>query len=223
MKEVHSHNSHTRWICDVMLRARGLEKASPVAYVSYVIARLTCCPLEFWEAIKVLGKGFMSPGLVHRPQWTVICSSFGYSSVEEQSRHGLLVHSSQILAGNTISGPWLLNESLAQKAHCSPWASVLPPSCESASGSHSYLQDGASLRLAVHILAGLEHAQGDTVQQDDQHADMLEPGESSELRRMHLVSRGQRHGECQQKHGPIYTSKEPALLIQITKAAPKIC
>lgn len=56
-----------------------------------------------------------------------------------------------------------------------------------------YLQDGAPLRLALHVLAGLEHAQGDAVQKDDQHADVLKPGERKVLRRAHTSS-GHREG-----------------------------
>lgn len=59
-----------------------------------------------------------------------------------------------------------------------------------------YLQDGASLRLALHILAGLEHAQGDAVQEDDQHADVLKPGERRVLRRAH-TSVAIRRGEAE--------------------------
>lgn len=61
------------------------------------------------------------------------------------------------------------------------------PHTSQASGAawDPYLQDGAPLRLALHVLAGLEHAQGDAVQEDDQHADVLEPGERRALRRAH--------------------------------------
>lgn len=76
-----------------------------------------------------------------------------------------------------------------------------------------YLQDGASLRLALHILTGLEHAQGDAVQEDDQHADMLEPGERRVLRRAHAsvaFGRGEAEGPCylniKSRHS--HTSKE---------------
>lgn len=67
--------------------------------------------------------------------------------------------------------------------------------------SSAYLQDGAALRLALHVLAGLEHAQGDAVQEDDQHADVLEPGERRALRRAHDASEGSRKGEVGAPHG----------------------
>jgi len=60
-----------------------------------------------------------------------------------------------------------------------------PMSQASGAARDPYLQDGAPLRLALHVLAGLEHAQGDAVQEDDQHADVLEPGERRALRRPH--------------------------------------
>lgn len=41
----------------------------------------------------------------------------------------------------------------------------------------AYLEDDTPLGLALDVLTGLEQAQGHTVQQDDQHAYMLEPGE----------------------------------------------
>ena len=47
----------------------------------------------------------------------------------------------------------------------------------------SYLQDGAPLRGAAGVLARLEHPEGDAVQEDDQHTDVLEPGGSKELRK----------------------------------------
>lgn len=62
-----------------------------------------------------------------------------------------------------------------------------------------YLQDGAPLRLALHVLAGLEHAQGDAVQEDHQHADVLEPGERRALRRAH-ASAAIRSGEAEASH-----------------------
>lgn len=47
----------------------------------------------------------------------------------------------------------------------------------------SYLQDCAPFRLAPDILTWLEHPEGDAVQEDNQHADVLEPGGKAELRR----------------------------------------
>lgn len=41
----------------------------------------------------------------------------------------------------------------------------------------AYLEDDTPLRLARDVLAGLEHAQGHTVQKYNQHAHMLEPGD----------------------------------------------
>lgn len=39
----------------------------------------------------------------------------------------------------------------------------------------SYLQNLASVRVAVDVLTGMKHAQGHTVQQDHQHGRSLEP------------------------------------------------
>lgn len=82
-----------------------------------------------------------------------------------------------------------------------------------------YLQDGAPLRLALHILTGLEHAQGDAVQEDDQHADVLEPGERRALRRAH-ASAAIGRGEAEV---PRYLHvKKPSLLMQAQKKTPLI-
>lgn len=50
-----------------------------------------------------------------------------------------------------------------------------PPHPLPLSRALAHLQDAAALRAAVQVLTGPEHAQGHAVEQDDQHADMLEP------------------------------------------------
>lgn len=50
---------------------------------------------------------------------------------------------------------------------------------------NAYLEDDTPFRLALDVLAGPKHAQGDTVQKYNQHADMLEPGDH-ESRKEHL-------------------------------------
>lgn len=60
----------------------------------------------------------------------------------------------------------------------------------------SYLQDGTPFRLALVILTRLEHPEGDAVQEDHQHADMLEPGGFQELRKpTGLSHRWQKRGQ----------------------------
>lgn len=86
------------------------------------------------------------------------------------------------------------------------------------SESSAYLQDGAALRLALHVLAGLEHAQGDAVQEDDQHADVLEPGEGRALRRAHGASGGSGKGEGRDPHD--FHAQDPLLLTQTEKKTP---
>lgn len=49
----------------------------------------------------------------------------------------------------------------------------------------AHLEDDTPLGLALDVLAGLEHAQGHTVQKYNQHADMLEPG--SHESRKHIL------------------------------------
>lgn len=51
----------------------------------------------------------------------------------------------------------------------------------------AYLKDDTPLRLACDVLAGLEHAQGHTVQEYNQHAHMLEPGKQ-ESRKKNLLN-----------------------------------
>lgn len=48
----------------------------------------------------------------------------------------------------------------------------------------SYLQDLAPLRVAVDVLAGMEHAQCHAVQQDHEHGRSLKPRGGTRLRRM---------------------------------------
>lgn len=86
------------------------------------------------------------------------------------------------------------------------------------SESSAYLQDGAALRLALHVLAGLEHAQGDAVQEDDQHADVLEPGEGRALRRAHGASGGSGKGGVRAPHN--LQAPNPSLLTQTEKKTP---
>lgn len=86
------------------------------------------------------------------------------------------------------------------------------------SESSAYLQDGAALRLALHVLAGLEHAQGDAVQEDDQHADVLEPGEGRALRRAHGASGGSGKGGVWDPHD--FHAEDPSLLTQTEKKTP---
>lgn len=73
-----------------------------------------------------------------------------------------------------------------------------------------YLQDGAPLRLAFHVLTGLEHAQGDAVQEDDQHADVLEPGERRALRKAQLQRPSIGRGEAEAPHH-LHIKKPPLL------------
>lgn len=42
-----------------------------------------------------------------------------------------------------------------------------------------YLQDAAPVGVALQVLAGLEHAERDAVEQDHQHADALKPRTAS--------------------------------------------
>lgn len=76
----------------------------------------------------------------------------------------------------------------------------------------SYLQDLAPLRVAVHVLTGMKHAQCHTVQQDHQHGRSLEPRGGQRLRN---TTENRRQQLACQWHEPGGYSNNKHLLLQL--------
>ncbi len=62
-----------------------------------------------------------------------------------------------------------------------------------------YLQDAAPVRVALQVLAGLEHAERDAVEQNHQHADSLKP-------RRAPVKVNTAHKEIKSSNIPLYSA-----------------
>ena len=76
----------------------------------------------------------------------------------------------------------------------------------------SYLQDLAPLRVAVHVLTGMKHAQCHTVQQDHQHGRSLEPRGGQRLRN---TTGNRRQQLACQWHEPGGYSNNKHILLQL--------
>lgn len=134
----------------------------------------------FWALLSLTTRWLASPSTPRKA-----CLGWGWHSLAGALPDGTACsHPStktsifQVLKGQTVqAGPAILGHNTTMAGVSSVFPSPHQPEAavEVPAALGPYLEDPAAWRVAGDVLAGVEHAQCHTVEQDHQHADPLKP------------------------------------------------